>query len=42
MYGMNFHYMPELDTKHGYYYTLGGMGILLLLMIFIFRKRGWF
>ena len=42
IYGMNFHYMPELDTKHGYYYTLGGMGILLLLMIFIFRKRGWF
>jgi magnesium transporter len=42
IYGMNFHFMPELDYKNGYYYTLGGMGILLILMIFIFRKRGWF
>ncbi|MFY0253040.1 magnesium/cobalt transporter CorA [Chitinophaga sp. 30R24] len=42
IYGMNFHYMPELETRNGYYYTLGGMGILLLAMIFTFKKRGWF
>lgn len=42
IYGMNFHNMPELDSKNGYYYTLGGMGLLLLLMILVFRKRGWF
>lgn len=42
IYGMNFHNMPELDSPNGYYYTLGGMGILLLLMVFVFRKRGWF
>ncbi|MBS0025869.1 magnesium/cobalt transporter CorA [Chitinophaga sp. 22321] len=42
IYGMNFHNMPELDSRNGYYYTLGGMGILLILMIMVFRKRGWF
>ncbi|MEI3799506.1 MULTISPECIES: magnesium/cobalt transporter CorA [unclassified Chitinophaga] len=42
IYGMNFHNMPELASTNGYYYTLGGMGILLVLMIMIFRKRGWF
>ncbi|SKA15949.1 magnesium transporter [Chitinophaga eiseniae] len=42
IYGMNFHNMPELATRNGYFYTLGGMGILLVLMILIFRKRGWF
>ncbi|PSL49307.1 magnesium transporter [Chitinophaga niastensis] len=42
IYGMNFHNMPELESRNGYFYTLGGMGILLLLMIFVFKKRGWF
>ena len=42
IYGMNFHNMPELESRNGYYYTLGGMGILLILMILVFRKRGWF
>ena len=42
IYGMNFHNMPELNSRNGYYITLGGMGILLLLMILFFRKRGWF
>ncbi|RBL93486.1 magnesium/cobalt transporter CorA [Chitinophaga flava] len=42
IYGMNFHNMPELESRNGYFYTLGGMGLLLILMIFIFRKRGWF
>ncbi|MET3875217.1 magnesium/cobalt transporter CorA [Chitinophaga sp. OAE865] len=42
IYGMNFQHMPELASPNGYYYTLGGMGILLVLMILIFRKRGWF
>jgi magnesium transporter len=42
IYGMNFHNMPELESRNGYFYTLGGMGVLLILMILIFRKRGWF
>ena len=42
IYGMNFHNMPELESTHGYYYTLGAMGLLLALMILVFRKRGWF
>ena len=42
IYGMNFHNMPELESRNGYFYTLTGMGVLLVIMILIFRKRGWF
>ncbi|MCW3462413.1 magnesium/cobalt transporter CorA [Chitinophaga nivalis] len=42
IYGMNFENMPELKSPMGYFYTLGAMGILLILMIVLFRKRGWF
>ncbi|RAJ85477.1 magnesium transporter [Chitinophaga dinghuensis] len=42
IYGMNFQNMPELKSENGYYITLGAMGILLVFMIWLFRKRGWF
>lgn len=42
IYGMNFDYMPELRTRNGYFVTLGVMVILLVVMVIIFRKRGWF
>lgn len=42
IYGMNFHNMPELDSPNGYFYTLIAMGVLLVLMVVWFRKRGWF
>ena len=41
VYGMNFKYMPELDYKYGYFFTIGGMIILVILLIFYFQKRGW-
>jgi magnesium transporter len=42
IYGMNFKNMPELEYPNGYYITLGAMGLILVLMIYLFRKRGWF
>ena len=41
IYGMNFDNMPELRQPNGYFYTLGGMGILSVGLLFYFRRRGW-
>ena len=35
IYGMNFHHMPELSTKYGYYVVIG---VMLGLTAFLFRK----
>ncbi|WP_344973746.1 magnesium/cobalt transporter CorA [Compostibacter hankyongensis] len=42
IYGMNFDHMPELHTRYGYFITLGVMGFILMVMIWIFKRRGWF
>lgn len=42
VYGMNFENMPELHWKYGYFYILGFMFLLLLGMIFYFKKRKWY
>ena len=42
VYGMNFDNMPELHWKYGYFYILGFMFLLLLGMIFYFKKRKWY
>jgi magnesium transporter len=42
IYGMNFEYMPELHTRHGYFYTLGGMVLLAALLLGWFRWKKWF
>ncbi|MES2587522.1 MAG: magnesium/cobalt transporter CorA [Bacteroidota bacterium] len=41
VYGMNFDNMPELKTKYGYFFTIGGMALLSLILMFYFKKRGW-
>ncbi|WP_226064826.1 CorA family divalent cation transporter [Kaistella polysaccharea] len=41
IYGMNFHFMPELSLKYGYYITLGIMGIISLITFVYVRKKGW-
>lgn len=41
VYGMNFDYMPELNHPNGYYYVLGTMGLICLLIFTWFYKRGW-
>ncbi len=41
IYGMNFLNMPELKHPQGYYYTLIGMGLLVLVIFLWFRKKRW-
>ena len=42
IYGMNFENMPELGFAYGYYYTLLGMFVLLLGMLYYFKYKKWF
>lgn len=42
IYGMNFSYMPELETKNGYFVLLSIMGIIVLISIGYFKKKKWF
>jgi len=42
VYGMNFDYMPELRYKNGYYTVVGGMVLIVLGMIYYFKRRRWF
>jgi len=42
VYGMNFHYMPELTWKYGYFGALILMLIIAVWMSIWFKKKGWF
>ncbi len=42
VFGMNFKYMPELYWHEGYYFTLGLMGVVVVIMLVYFRSRKWF
>jgi magnesium transporter len=41
IYGMNFHHMPELSTKYGYYVVIGVMISLTAFLFRGFKKSGW-
>ncbi len=41
IYGMNFENMPELQSPHGYFLTLGVMGLLAGLLLLLFRLKHW-
>ena len=41
VYGMNFHYMPELELKGGYFMLLSAMGLVAGGMILYFKKKNW-
>lgn len=42
IYGMNFDNMPELHIKNGYFYLLGFMVLVILGMIWYFKRKNWF
>lgn len=41
IYGMNFHFMPELSWAYGYPFALGLMVISGTVLYFVFKKRNW-
>lgn len=42
VYGMNFDYMPELRYENGYYTIVGIMFLVVIGMIYYFKRRRWF
>lgn len=41
VYGMNFAYMPELDSPYAYPAVLISMAMMILLMFYYFKKKKW-
>ena len=41
IYGMNFDFMPALKWEYGYLAVLGGMLIIIISLLFYFRKKKW-
>ncbi len=41
VYGMNFKFMPELETPYGYWITWGVMLAMMLSMLFYFKRKKW-
>ncbi len=41
IYGMNFHFMPELTWKYGYPFALIMMVISAIIPLLVFKKKGW-
>jgi magnesium transporter len=41
IYGMNFVHMPELEWRYGYLYAFGVMAAVGLVLVFLFRRKGW-
>ncbi len=42
IYGTNFDFLPELHWKWSYFAMLGGMCIIVLGMIWYFKRKKWF
>lgn len=41
IYGMNFHYMPELSTRYGYFVVLAAIALICVWLYFRFKKARW-
>jgi magnesium transporter len=41
IYGMNFENMPELHSQNGYYLTIAAMGVLAVVLLVYFWRKGW-
>lgn len=42
VYGMNFHYIPELEWHYGYFLVMLLMSVVAIGMISYFKKKKWF
>ncbi|MCE3296969.1 MAG: magnesium and cobalt transport protein CorA [Crocinitomicaceae bacterium] len=42
VYGMNFEYMPELNSPYGYPAVMAFMALVSIILLLYFKKRGWF
>ena len=42
IYGMNFDHMPELHYKYSYFILLGIMVLVVLAMVYYFKRKKWF
>lgn len=42
IYGMNFHWIPELSWKYGYFLSLTIMALIALSLVIFFKKKKWF
>ncbi|SEQ32991.1 magnesium transporter [Hyunsoonleella jejuensis] len=41
IYGMNFQYMPELQSKYGYFVVWGVMVLIFLGLLYYFKRKKW-
>lgn len=41
VFGMNFENMPELKLEYAYFFTLGGMAILAIVLLVMFKFKKW-
>ncbi|MBI2575112.1 magnesium transporter CorA family protein [Candidatus Woesearchaeota archaeon] len=40
VYGMNLH-LPFQQSAYGFYFVAGSMGLVTIMLVYFFRKRGW-
>lgn len=41
VYGMNFQFMPELSWHYGYFGVLATMAAIVVVLVVVFKRRGW-
>ncbi len=41
VYGMNFETIPFLQNPYGFHMIMASMGVVTVLLVFLFKKRGW-
>ena len=41
IFGMNFDYIPLLKSPYGFSATMGIMGIISIVMLWFFKRKGW-
>ena len=40
-YGMNFKYIPQYESRDGFYLVIGGTALTCCLMFYFFKRSGW-